>query len=674
MIDYSVPNLSFYVGTFDCSPYLDEIALRLPHHEPGQIITWGGDFQVSRNIGAIGLGLTGAEFSEIGAPNRWRPGQQQVRLSIRGRDFPVLRIEQYRWNEVARTGKGRLVQVLDILNADRPDLPTSLITKPPRVITAGKLDIICKQLLQLAAESASISVIIGDIPPISGTIQVPQTPRNPISDAQGYAGLSWRWLAVDAGEQIYGLSGAPEDCPIAFTRADADCEVTPNLEALEFASPRVIVSGSTFVDAPVPCAEPPDPSPNADQKGRPTKQFTKSLKPFSEVFPGGTQSGYIDSPTLAEEKTILYAYEDRRQLEELLPSELQPEYNAVIGLTFGLGANEPIFTATIKRQPFGFLFPDAGTNTSMTIGEAIVETPKIKAIWKPRGVLSGLDQDATLILASKEELTSKYLPTKPTSAPQINPKTGTHTCFEEPPKKEDPQIAPEKPLKEIPIVGQALAAYPGWAPIINNPLIINFGFLPDVGVANNLARQIARREERRRDSWLIKMPIPDEWGAIGYRPLALCQIGTRSFQVDAPVVSIKNGEAYLEFEGGLLGVPTIEQYEYLFDVIFAADATLALGAIQYRIEYEFDAIASVMADLLFELPAAQYEIDSTSEFIASDFSPLIYQADILHVLNAELITPPIITLSVSPTSILEGSIILPIITLSVSPTSILEGT
>jgi hypothetical protein len=81
-----------------------------------------------------------------------------------------------------------------------------------------------------------------------------------------------------------------------------------------------------------------------------------------------------------------------------------------------------------------------------------------------------------------------------------------------------------------------------------------------------------------------------------------------------------------------------------------------------------------MADLLFELPAAQYEIDSTSEFIASDFSPLIYQADILHVLNAELITPPIITLSVSPTSILEGSIILPIITLSVSPTSILEGT
>jgi hypothetical protein len=575
VIDYSVPDLSAFIGTFDISKYLDSMTLRLPHHEPGQILTWSGDFEVSMNTAAVADGLEPADFDERGTPGRWRPGQQPIKLKIRGKDFPTLRIEHYRYNPDTKRGKGRLVQILDILNADRPELPQGLVTQPPKKIPAGGLAIVTLALLGLAVEAATIPIAVGAIAPIGGSIRTDTTSRNPVADAQKLAGLSWTWLGVDTAEQIYSLNGAPEAAPMAFIRTELQVEAQPNLEALQFASPTVIVTGSTYIDDVLPCAEPPEPAPGADNKGRPTKQKTSSLKPFSEVFPGGVASGYVDDPTLAEEKTILYAYEDRRFLDDILPSELQSDYNAVIGLTFGLQANEPLFTATIKSQPFGFLFPDAGTNASLTIGEAIVETPKVKATWKPRGVMSGLDQDTQLILASREELTTKYLPSVPQSTPEVNPKTGNHTCFEPLPKKEDPQIAPERPLKEVPIVGTARVQYAGWTPVVVNPLIVSFGFLPDVGIASNLARQIARREERRRDSWLVKMPIPDEWATIGFRPLVLCKIGTKLLQIDAPVISITNGDAHLEFEGGLVSTDAIEVIDV--GTGFAVEASVSVG-------------------------------------------------------------------------------------------------
>jgi hypothetical protein len=106
---------------------------------------------------------------------------------------------------------------------------------------------------------------------------------------------------------------------------------------------------------------------------------------------------------------------------------------------------------------------------------------------------------------------------------------------------------------------------------------VSFGFLPNLAVADNLARQIARREERRRDSWLVKMPIPDQWGDIGYRPLALCKIGSRRLQIDAPVIVIRSGEAYLEFEGGLVDTATIE----IIDITagFAIEVGVSVGAV-----------------------------------------------------------------------------------------------
>lgn len=327
----------------------------------------------------------------------------------------------------------------------------------------------------------------------------------------------------------------------------------------------MIVTGSTFVLDENPCAEPAEPQPNSD-KGRPTIQRTRSLKPFSEVFPGALASGYSSTPVLAEAKTILYAYEDRRFLDEILPPELIEDYNAVIGQSFGLQSNEPLFAATIKKQPFGYLFPDAGANANMVIGEVILETPKTKAIWRPKGALSGLDEDLTLILAAREDLTTKFLPSVPQSSPEADPKTGNHTCYEQQPKKEEPQIQAQRPLREVPVVGRARTTYSGWVPVVSYDLVLSFGFLPDAAVANNLARQIARQQERRRDGWLVKMPIPDEWAAIGYRPLSLCRVGTKTLQIDAPIISLFAGAASLEFEGGSLDTSAIE----LIDVLAGA--------------------------------------------------------------------------------------------------------
>lgn len=369
-----------------------------------------------------------------------------------------------------------------------------------------------------------------------------------MADAQRLAGLSWHWLMVDTSEVIRGLDGAIEAAPIAFARSDRQVEIAPNIDAIQFAANRVYVVGSAYEPEPVICDEPPAAEPLADDQGRPTVQRTSSYKPFSDLF--DTPGSYSTTPTLAEQKTILYAYQDRRYLDEVLPSELQADYNAVIGQDYDLQPNEPLFTATIKKQPFGALFPESGTNTALVIGEAIVETPIAKVVWQPKGVLSGDDQDLTLIVKTRETLTTNFIPAAPNSSPAINPQTGTHTCLEKPPEKEAPQIAPERPLKEVPIVGLAQTQYSGWTPIIDNPLIENFGFLPDTGVANALARQIARREERRRDSWLVKMPIAVEWAVLGFRPLSLCDIGGRRLQMDGIALGIKAGEASMEFEGG----------------------------------------------------------------------------------------------------------------------------
>jgi hypothetical protein len=586
MIDYSIPNFSLIIGDLDCSDLLDSIALRLPNHEPGQILTWKGDFKISLNLAAIRAGLDHDDLDPRESPSRWRSGQQPVKLAIYGQDFPVLRIENYRYDRNTRQGEGRLVQVLDLLSGDRPDIPTSGATAPPRKIPPATCGYVVDALIQWAISDATLPVVAAGVSGVAGITMIDTVSRSPIGDAQRLAGISWQWLTVDEGEIIYNVPGDPGQGPIAFTRNDQDVEIIPNLDAIQFAAPRVIVSGSTYADDPQPCAEPAAEEPNADGQGRPTKQKTTTLKPFSEVFDTG--GSYNSTPTTAEEKTILYAYQDRRFLDEVLPSELQPDYNAVIGQSYELQPNEPLFTATIKRQPFGFLFPDAGTDTTLVIGEAIVETPIARVTFKPSGVLSGNDQSLTLIAANRETLTTNFIPAVPTSSPIEDPNNpGNHTCFEKQPTKEPPQVAPTRPLKEIPIVGSAELAYAGWQPIINTPLIINFGFLPDGGVANLLAYQIARQQERRRDSWLVRMPIPMEWAAINFRPLSRCNIGGRSLQIDGPIITISDGVASLEFEGGAIDNSSYSISPVIAPIILSA----TISSVLVDVAQNFGAIA-----------------------------------------------------------------------------------
>lgn len=586
MIDYSIPPFTFFIGDLDCSDLLDSIALRLPNHEPGQILTWKGDFKISLNLAATRSGLSHDDLDPRETPSRWRSGQQPVKLAIHGQDFPVLRIENYRYDRNTRQGEGRLVQVLDLISGDRPDIPTLGATVPPRKIPPATCGYVVNALIQQATSSAAIPITVGEIGGVAGITMIDTISRGPIEDAQRLAGISWQWLAVDHGEVIYGIPGDPGQGPIAFTRTDQQVEITPNLDAIQFAAPQVIVSGSTYAEDQQPCAEPAAAEPNADGQGRPTKQKTTTLKPFSEVFDTG--GSYSSTPTTAEEKTILYAYQDRRFLDEVLPTELQPDYNAVIGQTYELQPNEPLFTATIKRQPFGFLFPDAGTNTTLVIGEAIVETPIARVTFKPSGVLSGNDQSLTLIAANRETLTTSFIPAVPTSSPIEDPNNpGQHTCFEKPPTKEPPQVAPTRPVKEVPIVGSANLAYAGWNPIINTPLIINFGFLPDGGLANLLAYQIARQQERRRDSWLVRMPIPSEWAAINFRPLSRCTVGGRSLQIDGPIVTIADGVASLEFEGGAIDNSSYSISPVVAPIILGA----TIGGSLVDVSQNFGAIA-----------------------------------------------------------------------------------
>ena len=544
MIDYRIPEFSFVVGTFDVTAYLGSFTVSSPHLEINTSAEWSGEFELDYNLVGIRGGLTENDFDPLGSPFRWRPGLSAVSITIRGYSLPKFRIENYAYNPQTRKGRGRLVQILALLSAR--EAPSS---EPDIKIETGKpiVDVV-RSLLNHAFVGTSLSPNLAlNTIGMEGSMYSPIVTRKPAQDAQKLVGISWRWLTVGPNEEIGLFNASPSSKSVMFSRSLRDVEWDPDLDNINFAAPKVIVTGSCQLPDELAC--PVDPNPAADGKGRPKKVVTESYMPFGQVFPG---SGTSTKPILAAKKTIVYAYnKEDTGITTIVwdfPFEVSADINtATLFNTHDYDANTPIATLTVIEEPAGKIFPQLGTNVNMRVASATVETPFIRSVYVPAGVVfPTLGTNFNLIPSPREVLTGERVSLKPTHGGTIDPRTGKPTCYEVTPLLEETQPVAEYPLKTIVIRGEADVIAPNWLPLSPVPYIEEVGFISSEMQAIALAKHIALREQYRRDAVQLTMQIPLEWLAAGCPPAfkMLCHDG--EFWCDAIIISIQD-EAKFSF-------------------------------------------------------------------------------------------------------------------------------
>jgi hypothetical protein len=601
MLNYTVPPLQFLIGSFDASQYLDSISLSVPMHEPGQALLWSGRFKVSNNLAARINGLTHADFSEVDTPGRWRPYQQLVRLNIRGYTSPAFRIDNYRYNQQDLSGEGTLTQIPTAVAGDRPG--QEILTT-----VSGTVGDAIAKLLTAAFGGATVHpsyALHGD----SGVLDVPLTSRNPWADALRLASLSWHWLGVNAGEAIVSISGVGGEA--IFTRTLEQVELMPDLAAIFQPVHKVIVTGARQVpdtsqsQASIPTAP------------RPKFKTTTEYRPAGTVFPS---LGSSTTPILFEEKTIVYQYWDDDSWSGYLPSNPLTDFLYDIQSQTQTGIepygtpptdlNIPLQTIVMKRQPIGYVLPATGTSTTLTEAEVLVESNLRKLTLKPLGVIfPDLGTNASLAIEKREILTSELIPPGAQITPVSIGTNGQAQEYEPRPLLEALQPKATRPLKTEVLKGSRTTAPLGWTPILAKPLVVDFGFVPDQAHADNLAHQVAVREQRRRDQVLVDMPIPIEWLAAGWPLLSRCSIDGNIYLMDGCSLSISEREAKFGFTGALVAAGGVANYqisidldaEILFDAsIVSAPAVDAIAPTIFEMIVGSGIEVSVIGDLIFE--------------------------------------------------------------------------
>jgi hypothetical protein len=552
-LDYSVPPFRFLIGTFDCTDYLDAIAISVPKHELTQPLVWTGQFSLSYNRKAISNGLSEAEFSQLLTPNRWRPGQQQVQLIINGYPLPMLRIERYAYNTLTGRAEGTLTQLLALVAGNRPGKTVGLSFET-LYVSAGKwigntfqvtkyygskLNGVVKKLAEQAFVGATVSPII-EISGLEGLMFPAIVTRDPVADAQKLCGVNYHWLTVDKDETIRTVSGSPGATIFDRTLGQVDWE--PDLQNINFAANKVYVTG--VYQVPSPSVSDDTTTEVIDDQGRISRQTTTETRLASAIFLSLKDSAQGQYTITSEVKTIYYQYSDQNsaptEIANLVNLPYEISQTILLAIQYANKKNliDPYQTITVVTQPGGRIYSSLGVNTDMHIASIEVQSDYRRAKWAPKGVVtSGNDKDFTLVLESKETL--KEAPFN---------YYADRTNLEASPYAEPRQPASAANLATESVLGKAAMTPAGWTPIYSAPYVVDVGFLPP-SIATQLATALAAREQYRRDAVQITLPIPIEWLAAGCPLLACCQVYDGLFQMDGIILSLAEGMAKFSFSG-----------------------------------------------------------------------------------------------------------------------------
>lgn len=582
MLDYSLPEFSFTIGSFDVSDYVDSITLTQPLAEINRTLSTTAEFSISYNLQAIQTGLTEADFSPLETPSRWRPAQQLVTLSLNGYTAFVGYIESYVYDAQSRTGEGTLHQVLDLAqqgNRSNEELEIELgeFGAPIQSVVQG--------LLTKAYEGAAFTPVI-QLSALTGDIDGRITTKDPIEDAQRLASTNWQWLYVDVQNRIRTVSGDPRTQSIVFVRGPSQVELVPDTDAINFAADKVIVTGSrqalpdrsklpTYISISVKDLK-PDPEAFDDQ-GRPRKKVTSETKRKAEVFPDlytETIDGKVvltdTSNMLFEEKTIEYLYFDNGTVFENIPRGVDKFGEPLVipqvkDLPYQQGALAQTITTWLR--PRGFVFAgeeEFKGDTSLIIAEKLIECDHVKVYYRPKHTTQyaalGVDSakfDTSLDLYRVEPIETGRVNPDGTLGSGVN-RDGKEKQLESKYKVESTYTVADRPLVTENLVGNCDLQPVGWTPFRKTQYREDVGFCPSQAHIDLIAQQIGLREIRRRDGVLVTMPLPIEWLAAGCPPLQRCQIAGGEYQIDNAILAIDGAAktCTFAFAGGRVGTIT----------------------------------------------------------------------------------------------------------------------
>jgi len=445
-LDYSVKDFDFLVGGVDFSPYLTSLSVSSGNSDITTPLVWRGDFEIVRTQNCP---LTDNDFSEFATPARWRRGVAQIQLNFFGLPALRLRIDSYRYYN--GKGSGKLTQVLDLVEFDRPSEEIGDFSYGgQRVGTA------IAALLTHAIGGTGTSFDLGAFLP-DAALDGELTTRTPIADAQKLCGVYWQWLYTDVNGVIRVNSRQGSPMPL-FVRPSGQFEAVPDEDAIHFAAEKVIVAGSHEIAKPYETTEEDEveaialikadikkaetkfkfiaaAAKNAkaavekilveqpdfreqvtvkqlDEKGRAVKTTVTSRKPLAALFP--TQK-YLNL-VVSQEKSINNYYRDASEPNTaVLPPEVagntQPQPIE--------GFNSALYrTVIVVKEPRGVIFPDLAPDASLITSSIVDESITKKTVWQPLGVVTpnwreenvtysddGRGRRASLIVSSEETIT-----------------------------------------------------------------------------------------------------------------------------------------------------------------------------------------------------------------------------------------------------------------------------
>ena len=561
-LDYTPPEFRFLVGTLDITPILFNWSLHSKALEINTDGCWQGSFTLNSSSGSVvSAAYPNSLMDPLTSPSLWRNSQCVVSIAIKFSgvfyDLPKMRIDKYVWNPQTNSGEGQLYQFVESINKTRPATTPEL-----KIGQQVPLKDVIEKLID-TAQKDSPQKLQKSIVGITGALDSALTTKNPIADVQKLCGVNWRWLTVDNTEKIVTVSGTPEDYPILFSRSLSQVNWEPDIQNINFAAPKVIITGSRQVpDHSCDCPPSADQNKYVDSKGRTKLARTEEKKPYKEVY-GKTIR--LDE-TLAERKTIMYQYLDRAivggvisyisffdfgGVDVSLAYDIQSFLNQSNAITCkDIDEMTPIATVTVKEWPRGRINQKFGEDGNLSTAEITIEGPTIKARLVPIGTINDKDpQNLALMWASKEVLKNDRNTGKCGAA---DPKTGSVSCVTAKPQLEAAQPGAEVPLKTEVIRAEANVMYNGWYPLIKDSYIEDVGFIPSQAHGDKLATAIAHREERRRNAVQVSMPVRSlpEYFVAGCPIVGRVRVYDGEFGFEAIIISMGQDKGEFSFSCG----------------------------------------------------------------------------------------------------------------------------
>jgi hypothetical protein len=440
ILDYSIQEFEFLVGGVDFSPYLESLSVSSGNSDITTPIVWRGEFAIVRTQNCP---LTEDDFSEFASPARWRRGVAVVNLNFYGLPGLNLRIDSYRYYN--GKGSGKLTQVLDLVEFDRPSEEIGDFSYGKQWVGTA-----IAALLRHALQGRGTFDLGVFVP--TDSLAGELTTRTPIADAQKLCGIYWQWLYVDATGVIRTTTRGNNPMPL-FVRPAGKFEAVPDEEAIHFAAEKVIVSGSHEIAKPYvtteddeveaiatikaeikkveksykyiaaaaikarqtveklideqPLYEEQVTAKHLDEAGRSLRTEVLSKKPAGVLFPGSSTAG--SGLVTSQRKRIYNFYEDGNEDATTLdfPRWLRSDVTLCQPVS-GFGNGTGLYcTVVIVEEPIGFVYPQRGYDTGLITSSITIEGIQFKRQYQSAGVVfPWLGVDTGLVISSQETIDS----------------------------------------------------------------------------------------------------------------------------------------------------------------------------------------------------------------------------------------------------------------------------